>query len=579
MRGLSRYVKRLIGILVVAALAIYVAIPSSPGLHLNILGLQINQNFTIHEGLDLQGGMQVLLQADVPAGTNVTADQMTAVQDIISRRVNALGVTEPLIQQAQGNRIIVELPGIKDPAQAIQTFGGTGLLEFVDAGSTPLQEGALVTTSLGAPTVAESGTVGTPTAQASPSAVSSPTAATSPTAGASPTAASSPTAQASPSASPTGQAAAAGTPSAQGTPGATPTAKASPTATPTPVYKTIMTGKDLTSATVTFNQYNQPQISFTLNSAGAKIFGDFTSANVGKYLAIVLDKRVISSPQIQTAITGGSGLITGQFTLNQAKSLAIQLQYGALPIPLKVVQDQTIGPTLGKDSVQQSIIAGIIGLAIVASFMIILYRLPGVLAVLALGIYAAVVFALFKLIPVTLTLPGIAGFILSVGMAVDANILIFERMKEELRSGRSLRASIEAGFSRAWTSIRDSNVSTIITCVILFWFGASFGASTIQGFALTLAIGVVVSMVTAIFVSRTFLHVVIDSGVVRGIHWYGYGIPEPPAPTPQWRPGMPRPSGRGSASGEENETEGGYLGRQSVRARRADGGSTGGDDR
>ena len=540
---MSRYAKWLIAILVVAAVAIFVAIPNSPGLHLNLLGLRINEDFTIHEGLDLQGGMQVLLQADVAPGTNVTADQMAAAQQVIARRVNALGVAEPLIQQAEGNRIIVELPGIKDPEQAIRTFGGTGLLEFIDAGSVPLAEGALVTTSLGGPSESEAGAQASPTAQASPAAQAT-------------------------------AAAGAATPTAQGTPGATPTV----TATPIPVYKTIIQGKDLTSADVAFDELNRPEISFTLNSDGAKAFGDYSTNNVGKYLAIVLDKRVISSPQIQNPITEGKGRITGKFTLDEAKALAIQLKYGALPIPLKVIQNRTVGPTLGQDSVQKSLIAGAIGLAIVAGFMLILYRLPGFLAVLALIIYAAVVFALFKLIPVTLTVPGIAGFILSIGMAVDANILIFERMKEELRSGRSLRASIDAGFSRAWTSIRDSNVSTLITCAILFWFGMSFGASVIQGFALTLAIGVVVSMVTAISVSRTFLHLVVDSGLVRNVHWYGYGIPEPPEPTQPWRPGMPRAASRGSVDGDQ-AVGGRPSARQSVRSGGADDGSTGGEDR
>jgi len=540
---LSRYAKWLIAILVVAAVAIFVAIPNSPGLHLNLLGLRINEDFTIHEGLDLQGGMQVLLQADVAPGTNVTADQMAAAQQVIARRVNALGVAEPLIQQAEGNRIIVELPGIKDPEQAIRTFGGTGLLEFIDAGSVPLAEGALVTTSLGGPSESEAGAQASPTAQASPAAQAT-------------------------------AAAGAATPTAQGTPGATPTV----TATPIPVYKTIIQGKDLTSADVAFDELNRPEISFNLTGDGAKAFGDYSTNNVGKYLAIVLDKRVISSPQIQNPITEGKGRITGRFTLDEAKALAIQLKYGALPIPLKVIQNRTVGPTLGQDSVQKSLIAGAIGLAIVAGFMLILYRLPGFLAVLALIIYAAVVFALFKLIPVTLTVPGIAGFILSIGMAVDANILIFERMKEELRSGRSLRASIDAGFSRAWTSIRDSNVSTLITCAILFWFGMSFGASVIQGFALTLAIGVVVSMVTAISVSRTFLHLVVDSGLVRNVHWYGYGIPEPPEPTQPWRPGMPRAASRGSVDGDQ-AVGGRPSARQSVRSGGADDGSTGGEDR
>ena len=232
---------------------------------------------------------------------------------------------------------------------------------------------------------------------------------------------------------------------------------------------------------------------------------------------------------MQTAITGGSGLITGQFTLAQANNLAIQLKYGALPIALKIVETTNIGATLGEDSVRKSLVAGAIGLGVVVLFMLLNYRLPGLLADLALTIYALIVFAIFKAgIPlwfdyVTLTLPGIAGFVLSVGMAVDANILIFERTKEEIRAGRPLTLAIEAGFLRAWPSIRDSNFSTLITCAILFWFGTTFGASMVAGFALTLAIGVVVSLFTAVLVTRTFLRLAIDMRVTENLWWYGVG--------------------------------------------------------
>ncbi|MGH2460873.1 MAG: protein translocase subunit SecD, partial [Chloroflexota bacterium] len=343
-------------------------------------------------------------------------------------------------------------------------------LEFIDAGSTPLAPGTVVTTSQGAPTSNNLSL----------------------------------------------------TPTAAGTPAATATSGAS-AATPTSskVYQTVMTGKDLKTADVGFDQYNQPLVNFTLTSDGSKTFGDYTTKNVGKYLAITLDKKVIESPVIQQPITGGSGQISGGFTLQSAQDLVIQLRYGALPIPLKVVESNQVGPTLGAQAVQQSIIAGAIGLGIVLTFMLLYYRMPGLLADCALLIYAAVTFALFRMIPVTLTLAGIAGFILSIGMAVDANILIFERMKEELRAGRSLRAAIDAGFARAWTSIRDSNFSTLITCAILYWFGATFGASIIQGFALTLAIGVVISLFTAILVSRTFLQLIVDTNRVRDLRWYG----------------------------------------------------------
>jgi len=226
---------------------------------------------------------------------------------------------------------------------------------------------------------------------------------------------------------------------------------------------------------------------------------------VGKILAIVLDNVVLSAPSIQTAITQGSGIIQGKFTLSEAQNLTIQMRYGALPVPLEVVDRRTVGATLGADSVRKSITAGLIGLVAVLLFVIVQYRLPGVFAAIALIIYALLNLMIYKLVPVTLTLPGIAGFLLSIGMAVDANILIFERMKEELRWGRSVHAAFIAGFSRAWPSIRDSNLSTIISCIILWLFGRSFGAQTVSGFAINLALGVVISMFTAVVVTRTFM--------------------------------------------------------------------------
>jgi preprotein translocase subunit SecD len=283
-----------------------------------------------------------------------------------------------------------------------------------------------------------------------------------------------------------------------------------------------MTGAVLKTAGVNTDQSGKPYVGFELTSDGSKLFGDYTSSHVGDYLMIVLDKKVISAPRIQQAITTGSGSITGTFTIDEANTLAIQLRYGALPVPLKVVESQSVGPTLGQDSLRKSTTAGIVGLVVIVLFMALYYRLPGIVADLALIVYALTTFALFKLIPVTLTLPGIAGFVLSIGVAVDANILIFERMKEELRAGRTLAQGIDLGWSRAWPSIRDSNLSTLITCLILYWFGSTFGASIVKGFALTLAIGVMVSLFTAITVTRTFLHVVLDGlGVGKHASWFG----------------------------------------------------------
>jgi preprotein translocase subunit SecD len=244
---------------------------------------------------------------------------------------------------------------------------------------------------------------------------------------------------------------------------------------------------------------------------------------VGGFLCIVLDNRVQSCPQIQSAITGGQGVITvGEGGVDEAQSLLTLLRYGALPLSLQVVSSNTIGPTLGEDSIRASVIAGIIGLSAVALFMILYYRVAGVVAVLALTLYGLVTFALFKLVPVTLTLPGIAGFILSVAVAVDGNTLIFERMKEELRNGRRLGIAVEVGFERAWSSIRDSNISTLITCAILYWFGVNFGASIVKGFALTLAIGVALSLFTSIQVTRSLLHLIIDNVNLEGRpRWFG----------------------------------------------------------
>ncbi len=265
---------------------------------------------------------------------------------------------------------------------------------------------------------------------------------------------------------------------------------------------TKLTGRYLKKATLDFGQTTyEPEVSLEFDDEGAKLFADITKENVGKKLAIFLDGAPISVPVIRDEITGGKAQITGQFDAQEAKILVQRLNSGALPVPISLISQQSVGPTLGEKVLFKGINAGIYGIILVALFLIIWYRLPGLIAVLALIIYTALVLAVFKLIPVTLTSAGIAGFILSVGMAVDANILIFERMKEERRSGKSLNASIHDGFDRAWLSIRDSNVSSLISASILYWMGTSM----VKGFALTLGIGVLVSMFSAITISRTFL--------------------------------------------------------------------------
>ena len=399
----------------------------------------LNPDYPVRPGLDLRGGLQVLLEADVPAGESVDPGDLATARQIIDQRVNGLGVSEPLVQVDGSRRILVELPGIKDPDAAINVVRQTALLEFIDTGNQPLPEGMCVRTSLnnGRPSPCE----------------------------------------------------------AEATAGAPPT------------FETVLTGADLREATAETDSFSISQVAFEMTDAGGDILGEFTAENVGNFLTIVLDKRVISSPRIEQPISD-RGSISGNFSLEEAQHLALQLRYGRLPIPLRIESTREIGATLGQRSIDQSVKAGIVGVACVLLFMVGYYRLPGMLAALALLMYALVNLAVFELIGVTLTLPAIAGFLLSTGMAVDANILVFERMKEELGNGSKLNSAIRAGFSRAWTSIRDSNISTLVITLILWSFGRNFGASMVQGFAITLAIGVLISMFTAVIVTRTLVDLV-----------------------------------------------------------------------
>jgi preprotein translocase subunit SecD len=450
-----------------------------------------NRNVDTRLGLDLRGGLQVLMEADVAPDVPVSADDLRVARQILENRSNALGVSEVVMQTAGDRRIVAEFPGISNPEEVVASLQQTGLLEFVDMGNTPVPDGTVVQTDYAQSSAQSAGTpsaIGTSASAATetPASTSTPEAAT-------------PTAQAG------------------ATPEATPTST-----TPEQVYHTVMTGVGLSTVNVTQDQLGRYQIAFTLKPDASQTFADYTSSHVQQYLAIVLDKHVISAPIIQSAITDGQGVIQGSFTRDAANALAVQLRYGSLPIPLKVVESRTVGPTLGEESVRKSVLAGAIGLAVVILFMALYYRLPGVVADLALIVYALLSLGLFKLIPVVLTLPGIAGFILSIGMAVDANVLIFERLKEELRAGRNLRQAIDLGWSRAWPSIRDSNSSTLITCLILYIFGSTFGASMVKGFSVTLALGVFVSLFTAIIVTRTFLHTVLDNiKFTEHPRWFG----------------------------------------------------------
>jgi protein-export membrane protein SecD len=455
-----RDIALLILIVVVAGLTIYVDLDiDHPTWFENTLRWRgaDSRDISTQYGLDLQGGLQVLLAADVPEDQALGGDALETARQIIENRVNSLGLTEPVVQVQGDRRIIVELPGIDDPQQAVNMIQDTALLEFIDTGTAPLPVGAIVATSLGAPSNTDLIDLG-----GGESVV----------------------------------------------PGLAPAGPFTETQE-YDTYETIITGAALKDVGLFASELGEFEIRFELNPDASDDFAVHTGSHINQYLCIVLDKRVISCPIINSQIPNGQGSITlGDSTLEEARNLEIQLRYGALPVPMRLEATNTVGPTLGEVSVERSIRAGVIGLSIVLLFMLIYYRLPGGLADIALLIYAALNLAVYRLAPVTLTLPGIAGFLLSAGMAVDANILVFERMKEELRAGKSLERSIEAGFSRAWTSIRDSQISTLLVCLVLYIFGNSFGASVVKGFALTLAIGTLTNLFTAVVATRTFIRLV-----------------------------------------------------------------------
>ncbi len=447
---------RLVLILIIAALAIWVDVTDEIQI-INPVNdtVLFQRNITPRLGLDLQGGLQVLLEADVPEETEVDATAMSTARDIVENRTNAYAVSENLVQLAGDRRIVGEFPGTEDTDAILDIIQQTGLLEFVDTGDFRPEEGTLLLTDFSTGTSAETA------------------------------------------------------PPADGS-------------EPQTVYHTIMTGKDLRTVNVGLDQSGQPAIDFVLSTEGTSIFGQHTAANIDKILAITLDKRVISAPSINGAIPSGQGQISGSFTAESANALAVQLRYGSLPIPLKVVETRIIGPTLGEDSLRKSLMAGAIGMVIVVLFMGIYYRLPGMVADVSIVFYAAFAFAIFKYFHFTLTLPGIAGFLLSTGAALDANILIFERIKEELRGGRNLVQAVDQGWIRAWPSIWESNVTTIITSLILYWFGSTFGATIVKGFSLTLALGVGISLFTAVYITRSLLAITLQTFKPTNLQrWFG----------------------------------------------------------
>ncbi len=371
---------------------------------------------SIRQGLDLQGGTHIVMQAEDTEQNKVTIEAVNQVINIMQKRINEMGLTEPIIQREGGNRIIIELPGEKDPQKAIETIGKTAVLEFKN------EEGVV-----------------------------------------------------------------------------------------------CLTGEDLKDAREQMGQGQSPVVALQFTDAGGDKFAQLTSANIGRHIGIYLDGELLTNPVVNDAITGGSAVITGQRTLEEAKDLAILLRSGALPVKVTVMEVRTVGPSLGQDSKDKSVTAFTIGLSLVVLFMLGMYRMAGFLADVALLVYVLILLGILSALQATLTLPSIAGVILSIGMAVDANILIFERFKEEIASGKILRLAIQAGFKRAFTTIFDANMTVIITSAILFFLGSG----TVKGFAFTLGLGVAVSMFTAITVSRTLLMLLIDASWIHNPWWFG----------------------------------------------------------
>ncbi len=420
---MSKYrIGSIILILVAVLLGFFVFLSGKPNSRLG--------NFPFKFGLDLVGGTELIYKADVSqVAPGDISSSMDALRDVIERRVNIFGVSEPIIQIEEaglisGNkdhRLIVELPGVTEIEKAVALIGQTPLLEFrlEKAGATNLTQEEIASST--AEDLFEA---------------------------------------------------------------------------------TGLTGALLKRAQVQFNQTTkQPLVTLEFNSEGRDLFAKITRENVGKILGIFLDGEPISLPVIRDEIRDGTAQITGGFTADEAKKLVQNLNYGALPVPIELISTESVGASLGAVALNAGVKAGILGFLLTVVFLILWYRLPGLVAAIALVLYVLLSLSLFKLIPVTLTAAGLAGFILSIGMAVDANILIFERMKEELKSGKKLEDAIHEGFHRAWLSIRDSNISSIITAIVLFWLGTS----SVKGFALTLGLGVLISMFTAITATRSFL--------------------------------------------------------------------------
>ena len=433
--------KKVILIFILTIVAAYISLPKEfnffgrkfvrQDLNLNYGKLQIQKSFDLVLGLDLAGGSHLVLEADTSALPEDKKEiAIEGVRDVIERRVNLFGVSEPVVQTSEfegKNRVIVDLPGVKDTKEAVDLIGKTAQLIFAEVVEIPVEGSA------------------TPSATLAP---------------------------------------------------------------------TDLTGADLKDARVVFDTQNgKPAVSLLFTEEGGKKFEAITERNVGKPLAMILDNQLISDPPplVQEKISGGSAQISGEFSIEEARNLAIQLNAGALPIPVTLVEERTVGATLGSESIAKSVKAGLVGLSMVLLFMILNYGRLGVVAGIALVIFGVITLALYKLFPVVLTLPGIAGFLLSVGMAVDSNILIFERLKEE-KEKRNFRDALEVSFGRAWDSIRDANIATLVTAFILanpLDFNFLHTSGPVRGFAITLALGIAVSLFTGIVVSRNLLRVFI----------------------------------------------------------------------
>jgi preprotein translocase subunit SecD len=434
-------------------------------------------------GLDLQGGSQLTIQIkttkEIP---KIDQGMLEAVRRIVENRVNGLGVSEALVQTVGTDQILVQLPGVNDPQQAERVLGGTALLDFRREDETEkaffnVRQKELEALLVKQEELQKKGD--TKAIAESQVAINQKV-------------------------------------------------EQIKTLKQKLYIRTNLTGKSLKDAFATSPQLgNSYAVALRFDNDGAKQFAELTKsiAGTGLTLGIFLDNELISAATVQeqykqSGITGGQAEISGNFTAQQANDLALQLRGGSLPVPVEIIENRTVGATLGRDSIQSSIYAGMGGLVLVLIFMVAYYRLPGVIADIALLIYALLTWACFVLLGVTLTLPGIAGFVLSIGMAVDANVLIFERTREELRSGKTLYRSVESGFYRAFSSILDGNVTTVIACAALFWLGAGL----VKGFAITLALGVAVSMFTALTCSRTLLLVVLGFPALRKPDWFCPGL-------------------------------------------------------